>query len=44
MRFARSTSRCKLEQLSPMPDVERIRASFALERVRYGTALALGFV
>jgi len=28
-----------LEQLSPMPEVEKIRSSFALKQVRYKTAL-----
>ncbi|MEK8025990.1 Lrp/AsnC family transcriptional regulator [Pseudaquabacterium rugosum] len=31
-----------LEQLSPMPQVEKIRSSFALKQVRYKTALPLG--
>lgn len=30
-----------LEQLSPMPEVEKIRSSFALKQVRYKTALPL---
>ena len=32
-----------LEQLSPIPGVEKIRSSFALKQVRYKTALPLGF-
>ncbi len=31
-----------LEQLSPIPGVEKIRSSFALKQVRYKTALPLG--
>ena len=31
-----------LEQLSPIPQVEKIRSSFALKQVRYKTALPLG--
>jgi DNA-binding Lrp family transcriptional regulator len=31
-----------LEQLSPMPEVEKIRSSFALKQVRYKTALPIG--
>ena len=31
-----------LEQLSPIPQVEKIRSSFALKQVRYTTALPLG--
>jgi DNA-binding Lrp family transcriptional regulator len=30
-----------LEQLSPIPGVEKIRSSFALKQVRYKTALPL---
>ena len=30
-----------LEQLSPIPQVEKIRSSFALKQVRYKTALPL---
>ena len=30
-----------IEQLSPMPEVEKIRSSFALKQVRYKTALPL---
>lgn len=30
-----------LEQLSPMPEIEKIRSSFALKQVRYKTALPL---
>jgi DNA-binding Lrp family transcriptional regulator len=32
-----------LEQLSPIPGVEKIRSSFALKQVRYKTALPLGY-
>lgn len=31
-----------LEQLSPIPQIEKIRSSFALKQVRYKTALPLG--
>lgn len=31
-----------LEQLTPIPEVEKIRSSFALKQVRYKTALPLG--
>lgn len=31
-----------LEQISPIPQVEKIRSSFALKQVRYKTALPLG--
>ncbi len=31
-----------IEQLSPLPEVEKIRSSFALKQVRYKTALPLG--
>jgi len=31
-----------VEELSPMPEVEKIRSSFALKQVRYKTALPLG--
>ncbi|MGE0311408.1 MAG: Lrp/AsnC family transcriptional regulator [Lautropia sp.] len=31
-----------LEQLTPIPGIEKIRSSFALKRVRYKTALPLG--
>jgi len=30
-----------IEQLSPMPEIEKIRSSFALKQVRYKTALPL---
>ena len=30
-----------VDQLSPMPEVEKIRSSFALKQVRYKTALPL---
>ena len=30
-----------LEQLSPIPGIEKIRSSFALKQVRYKTALPL---
>ena len=31
----------RLEQLSPIPGIEKIRSSFALKQVRYKTALPL---
>ncbi|RIK99965.1 MAG: ArsR family transcriptional regulator [Proteobacteria bacterium] len=31
-----------LEQLSPIPQIEKIRSSFALKQVRYKTALPIG--
>ena len=37
-----SLERFILEQLSPIPQVEKIRSSFALKQVRYKTALPLG--
>jgi predicted nuclease of restriction endonuclease-like (RecB) superfamily len=38
----RELERFILEQLSPIPGVEKIRSSFALKQVRYKTALPLG--
>ena len=32
-----------LEQLTPIPGIEKIRSSFALKQVRYKTALPLGY-
>ena len=32
-----------LEQLTPIPGIEKIRSSFALKQVRYKTALSLPF-
>lgn len=39
-----SLERFIIEQLSPMKEVEKIRSSFALNQVRYKTALPLQFV
>lgn len=36
-----SLERFILEQLSPIPQVDKIRSSFALKQVRYKTALPL---
>ena len=36
-----SLERFIIDQLSPMPEVEKIRSSFALKQVRYKTALPL---
>lgn len=41
MRDIESLERFIVESLSPMPEIEKIRSSFALKQVRYKTALPL---
>jgi DNA-binding Lrp family transcriptional regulator len=41
MRDVESLERFIVESLSPMPEIEKIRSSFALKQVRYKTALPL---
>jgi len=41
MRDVESLEKFIVESLSPMPEIEKIRSSFALKQVRYKTALPL---